>query len=189
MLAISVKTETGADRSRPTAAELAGLLRRIGGDGDHFVVVDRLPAEDQVYVQTWRDGDGPFRVAQAFAALGAEGLTARMDFTCCSRCGLGEMAAERAEGDRGFAFFHHQDTESAAEGHGLAVRYGSYADFEEASGEAPARQAPADERAEIGRAVAAALGEAGLSVRWDGDPDRVIEVTPLDWRKRLPAGA
>ncbi|MFG2291274.1 DUF6891 domain-containing protein [Streptomyces sp. NPDC048595] len=314
MLAISVRTETGADRSRPTAAELAGLLRRIGGDGDHFVVADRLPAEDQVFVQTWRDGDGPFRVehrdgaperhfaaraddaervaevfvdwarggqswrtaldwqpadlhstpgldpetraaaeeqarkgirsgfrtfhevargvcdafdpeetpvsldearrlvaglweerlaeqadwpevtdpdrvARAFAALGAEGLTARMDFTCCSRCGLGEIAAERAEGDRGFVFFHHQDTESAAEGHGLAVRYGSYADFGEASGEAPAGQAATDERAEIGRTVAAALGEAGLSVRWDGDPDRVIEVAPLDWRKRLPAGA
>ncbi|MFE1774889.1 DUF6891 domain-containing protein [Streptomyces sp. NPDC059008] len=314
MLAISVKTETGADGSRPTAAELAGLLRRIGGDGDHFVVAERLPAEDQVYVQTWRDGDGPFqvehrdggperhftartgdarrvaevfvdwardgeswrtaldwqpadlystpglapktraaaeeqarkgirsgfrpfhevaqsvcdafdaedtpvsleearrivaglweerlaeqaawpevtdadRIAQAFAALGAQGLTARMDFTCCSRCGIGEIAAERAEGDRGFVFFHHQDTEAAAAGHGLAVRYGAYADSGTASGEAPADTAPADERAEIGRTVAAALAEAGLPVRWEGDPDRVIEVAPLVWRKRLPVGA
>lgn len=307
MLAISVKTETGADRSRPTAAELEGLLRRIGADGDHFVVAERLPAEDQVYLQTWRDGDGAFqvehrdgaperhftaatddagrvvevfvdwarggeswrtaldwapadlystpgldpkaraaaeeqarkgirsgfrpfhevaqgvadafddvplsleearrivaglweerlaeqagwpevtdpdRVGQAFAALTAQGLTARMDFTCCSRCGLGEIAAERAEGDRGFVFFHHQDTESAASGHGLSVRYGAYAERGDGSDDAAA-----DERAGIGRTVVAALTEAGLPVRWDGDPDRVIEVAPLDWRKRLPTGA
>ncbi|MFD4948072.1 DUF6891 domain-containing protein, partial [Streptomyces sp. NPDC058409] len=37
----------------------------------------------------------------------------------------------------------------------------------------------------VGREVAAALGEAGLTVEWDGSPDRAIELTGLDWRKRL----
>ncbi|UZJ31680.1 DUF6891 domain-containing protein [Streptomyces endophytica] len=309
MLAISVKTESGADLSRPTAAELAGLLRRIGADGDHFAVVERLPDEDQVYVQTWRDGDGPFavehrdgaperhftastgdaervvevfldwarggqawrtaldwrpadlfstpgldpairaeaeeraragirsgfrafhqvvqdvrdgfdpaeaevsreearrivarlweerlaeqagwpevtdpdRVARAFAALADRGLTARMDFTCCSGCGLAEIGGQRAEGDRGFVFFHHQDTAAAAEGHGLSVRYGAYPGPGQDAGEVPSER-----RAEVGQAVAAALTEAGLPVRWDGDPDRVIDLAPLDWRKRLPTGA
>ncbi|WP_411138324.1 DUF6891 domain-containing protein [Streptomyces sp. C10] len=305
MLAITVTTETGPVRSRPAAEELTGLLRRIGADDDHFVVVGRCPDEAHVYVQTWRDGDGPFqveyrdgapeqhfrahsddpervvavfldwarggetwrtaldwqpadlyatpglapetraaaeerarqgirsgfrdfsqiaqdvcdsfdpedtpvspdearrivaglweerlaeqagwpevtdadRVARAFAALDSQGLTARMHFSCCSNCALGGIAAERADGDREFVFFHHQDTESAAAGHGLAVRYGAYAEDGEASGA---------DRAEVGRAVAAALSGAGLPVEWDGDPDRVIDVTPLDWRKRLPAGA
>ncbi|MEU8783289.1 hypothetical protein [Streptomyces sp. NPDC048637] len=89
MLAITVKTETetGPVRSRPAAAELAGLLRRTGPDDDPFVVVERCPEEAHAYVQTWRDDDGPFQVEYR-----------------------------------------------------------------------------------------------------DGSPDRVIDVTPLDWRKRLPAG-
>ncbi|MFI0709455.1 DUF6891 domain-containing protein [Streptomyces inhibens] len=317
MLAINVKTETGADHAHPTEAELTGLLRRIGADDDHFVVVERIPDEAHVYLQTWRDGSGPFRVeyrdggperhfsvetddveavvatfldwarggeawrtaldwrpadlystpgltpetraaaeeqarkdirsgfwnfhhvaqgvcdsfdpedtqvsldearrivaglweerlaeqaqwpevtdpdrvGRAFAALNAQGLTARMNFSCCSSCGLGEIGAERAEGDRGFVFFHYQDTESAAEGHGLAVRYGAYADAGEGAGEESAEgsgEASAEERAAVGRTVVAALAEAGLPVQWDGDPDRVIEVAPLDWRKRLPMGA
>lgn len=302
MLEISVTTESGPDRSRPSEGELAGLLRRIGADDDHFVVVERLPEEGQVFVQTWRDGDGPFavehrdggperhfraqsddaervvevfldwarggqdwrtaldwqradlyatpglnpetraaaegqarkdihggfrdfhqvvqgvrdsvgpeddpvsldearrivgglweerlaeqadwpevtdadRVAQAFDALNSQGLTARMHFSCCSTCARGEIAAERAAADRGFVFFHFQDTEAAAEGHGLSVRYGAYADTGEDSAEG---------RAGIGRAVVAAFTGAGLPAQWDGDPDRVIEVAPLDWRKRLP---
>ncbi|GES34149.1 hypothetical protein AB0G60_30995 [Streptomyces angustmyceticus] len=39
---------------------------------------------------------------------------------------------------------------------------------------------------DAGRAVVAAFAGAGLPARWDGDPDRVIEVAPLDRRRRLP---
>jgi len=38
------------------------LLRRIGADDDHFAIVERIPEEGHVFLQTWRDGDGPFRV-------------------------------------------------------------------------------------------------------------------------------
>ncbi|MFF2810446.1 DUF6891 domain-containing protein [Streptomyces sp. NPDC058000] len=300
MLAITVTTESGPALARPSADELAALLRRLGADGDHFAVVERIPGADHVFLQTWREGDGPFaveyrdggpdrhfraecadadavtdvflawargpeswrtaldwrpadlyatpgldpatraaaerqartdirsgfrtseevaqgvcdafdpdgtpvtleearrivaglweerlaeqaqwpretdpdRVARAFGALTAQGLTARMNFTCCSGCGLAEIGAERADGDRGFAFFHYQDTAAAADGYGLSVRYGAYAD----SGA---------EGAAVGRTVAAALTDAGLAVEWNGDPAKVIEVTPLQWRKRLPAG-
>ncbi|ARF59398.1 DUF6891 domain-containing protein [Streptomyces gilvosporeus] len=301
MLTITVQTETGPDLERPTEAELAALLRRIGADDDHFAVVERIPGEDQVFLQTWREGDGPFaveyrdggperhfsaectdadrviavfadwarggetwrtalewrpadlygtpglapetraeaeerarqqiragfwgfhqvaqgvcdvfdpadtpvsldearrivgglweerlaeqetwpevtdadRVAEAFAVLERQGLTARMNFTCCSGCGLAEIGGERTEGDHGFVFFHYQDTDAAADGGGLSVRYGAYADA-------------GRDRAEVGRTVAAALSGAGLPVEWDGSPDNVIEVTPLDWRKRLPTNA
>jgi hypothetical protein len=37
----------------------------------------------------------------------------------------------------------------------------------------------------VGHQVVAALGAAGLSAMWDGDPDTAIEVTPLTWHKRL----
>ncbi|MGW7579034.1 hypothetical protein [Streptomyces sp. NPDC054765] len=56
MLAISVKTETGPDRARPGEAELTGLLRRIGADGDRFVVAERFPEEAHMFVRTWRAG-------------------------------------------------------------------------------------------------------------------------------------
>ncbi|MER7988396.1 hypothetical protein ABTY53_22825 [Streptomyces noursei] len=251
MLAITVQTESGPALARPSAGELTALLRRIGGDDDHFAVVERIPGADQVFLQTWRAGAGPFatpgldpqtraaaeerartgirtgcwtaeevaqgvcdafdpdeapvtvgqarrivaqlwqerlaeqaqwpaetdpdRVARAFGALASQGLTALVNVTCCSGCALSEVAGERAEGDRGFAFFHHQDTAAAADGHGLSIRYGGYPD----SG--------ADSAA-IGRAVTAALADVGLPVVWDGDPTKVIEVTPLRWHKRLPAG-
>ncbi|WP_286260476.1 DUF6891 domain-containing protein [Streptomyces graminofaciens] len=35
------------------------------------------------------------------------------------------------------------------------------------------------------RVVVAALGTAGLSTQWDGNPDKAIEVRALTWRKRL----
>ncbi|MFE3651888.1 hypothetical protein ACFXO2_29480 [Streptomyces sp. NPDC059152] len=60
MLAITVATESGPAPTRPSADELAALLRRIGADGDHFAVAERIPGADQVFLQTWREGDGPF---------------------------------------------------------------------------------------------------------------------------------
>lgn len=65
-----------------------------------------------------------------------------------------------------------QGTESAAAGHGLTLYYGG---FDES----------AETAAAVGREVAAVLGEAGLTVEWDGSADRAIELTGLDWRKRL----
>ncbi|MFJ9408425.1 DUF6891 domain-containing protein [Streptomyces sp. NPDC101393] len=301
MLEITVKTGSGTLLTRPTEAEAAALVGRIGGDDDHFLVAERIPEQRQTFVQTWRDGTEPFaveyrdggpdrhfgattadpvrvaevfaswargteswrtaldwrpadlvstpglspetralaeeqarkdirsglrdfqriaqgvrdhfdpavtpvspdearrivadlweerleeqqqgpevtdadRVAGAFAALDTQGLTARMDFGCCGTCGTGEIGHERAEGDHGFVFFHHQDTDALVAGQGLAVRYGAY----EESGQ---------DRAEVGRAVVAALAGVGLPVQWDGNPDNVISVSPLDWRKRLPTGA
>lgn len=304
MLQITVRTESGPDPVRMSAAELTALLARIGAEGDHFVVLERIPEAPAEFLQTWRDGtDGPYqveyrdgspdrhfateltdpdevaalflswargedawrtargwepvdlhstpgldaetrataeeaarrrirtgfwtyeevaqgvrdhfdpaertvtadearrivlgpwqerlaeqetwpevtdadRVARAFAALRAAGITARMNFSCCGRCGAGEIGAERAEGDHGFAFFHHQDAEAAAEGHGLDIRYGAHGD--------PGSE-PDDARdAAVGQEIVKELTNAGLPVEWDWDPNRTIRVTPLDWRKRLP---
>ncbi|QMU74663.1 hypothetical protein GXW83_01565 [Streptacidiphilus sp. PB12-B1b] len=37
----------------------------------------------------------------------------------------------------------------------------------------------------IGREAVAAIEATGLPVEWDGDPERAITITPLDWRRRL----
>jgi hypothetical protein len=75
-------------------------------------------------------------------------------------------ARQEAEWDAG------QCTRSAAEGHGLTLYYGGFDDS-------------AQTTTTVGHQVVAALGAAGLSAQWDGDPDQAIAVTPLTWRKRL----
>lgn len=134
-------------------------------------LVDRLWVERVAEQETWEGITGPERVGRAFEALEARGITARENFTCCRSCGTSEIGAER-EDARGFVFFHSQGTEGAAAGHGLVLLYGGF-------------DGSADTTAAVGREVVAALGEAGLSTEWDGDPARSITVAPLVWRRRL----
>ena len=119
----------------------------------------------------WPEVTDPDRVRWAFTALAAQGITARANFECCSRCAISVIGEEAAEGDRGFVFFHQQDTAHAAEGGALSIRYGQY-------------NGTREQNASVGRAVSEALGEAGVRVEWAGDPGQVISV-PLEWRKRV----
>ncbi|MCD9874281.1 DUF6891 domain-containing protein [Streptomyces guryensis] len=135
-------------------------------------LVDRLWMERVTEQAAWVGTTDPERLTAAFEALNARGITGRENFTCCRSCGTAEIGGERAEGDRGFVYFHTQCTESAAAGRGLMLLYGRFDGSEQTT-------------AAVGREVVAALGAAGLSVMWDGDPDTAIEVTPLTWRKRL----
>ncbi|MFF7336834.1 DUF6891 domain-containing protein [Streptomyces sp. NPDC008163] len=135
-------------------------------------LVERLWLERVEEQRGWTDVTDPERLERAFARLDRGGITARENFTCCRSCGMSEIAEAGREDARGFVFFHGQGTESAAAGHGLALYYGGF-------GDSPERTAA------VGREVVAALGEAGLTVEWDGSPDKAIELTGLDWRKRL----
>src|SRR5262249_2311741 len=92
----------------------------------------------------WPETTGPDRVTAAFRELSAAGIVAREDFTCCQSCGLAEIGAEVPDDEkpRGYAFYHHQDAQGAAEGGGLFIAYGLF-------GQPPT--------AEIGREVADSL--------------------------------
>ncbi|GAA2392807.1 DUF6891 domain-containing protein [Streptomyces coeruleofuscus] len=59
-LAIKVKTESGQTHARIPARRLRELVERIGGDDDHFLVVQRIPDRPLVFIQTARDGDGAY---------------------------------------------------------------------------------------------------------------------------------
>ncbi|MBV2153712.1 hypothetical protein [Kitasatospora sp. SUK 42] len=120
------------------------------------------------------------RLGSAFDLLEDQGIVAAMDFTCCSGCGYAEIGGEADEDSRGFVFFHQQDTEAAAAGRGLMLRYGGFRTGEE-SDEVSERRT-----VEIGRAVVAALEMVGLPVEWDGSPHTAIRVAPLEWLNRLP---
>ncbi|MEU3652758.1 helix-hairpin-helix domain-containing protein [Streptomyces sp. NPDC032161] len=135
-------------------------------------LVERLWLERVEEQRGWSDLTDADRLERAFAALDERGITAREHFSCCRACGLGEIYDAGHEDARGFVFFHLQCTESAAAGQGLSLYYGGFDESEETT-------------TAVGREVAAALEGAGLTVKWDGSPDRAIELFPLDWRKRL----
>ncbi|TXS42625.1 DUF6891 domain-containing protein [Streptomyces sp. OR43] len=135
-------------------------------------LVERVWLERVEEQRHWPEVTDPDRLERAFAVLDGRGITARENFACCRSCGTGEIRGEGREDARGFVFFHVQGTDGAVTGRRLMLYYGGF-----------------DESAEtttaVGREVAAVLGEAGLTVEWDGSPDRAIELTDLDWRKRL----
>ncbi|MCC9306229.1 hypothetical protein LN042_03740 [Kitasatospora sp. RB6PN24] len=60
MLDIVVQTENWERHVRVSAEELAGLVRRIGGDGDRFLVIQRIPDLPDVYAQVWHETGGGY---------------------------------------------------------------------------------------------------------------------------------
>ncbi|MGC5009361.1 DUF6891 domain-containing protein [Streptosporangium sp. DT93] len=60
MLAITVLTEGGHRHVRPDAGELAGLVGRIGGRDDRFLVVQRIPDLPGVFVQVWHEDEDDY---------------------------------------------------------------------------------------------------------------------------------
>lgn len=125
---------------------------------------------------TWPPVTDCDRLDEAFAELETRGIVARQDFSCCGTCGAAEIleemegAAAAGVAVRGYVFYHAQDTESAVEGHGLCLSYGTGADDE---GGALA----------IGREIVAVLARHGLAPAWDGRWGQRITL-PLDWKRR-----
>jgi hypothetical protein len=118
------------------------------------------------------------RLDSAFAKLEEAGIVSRQNFSCCGMCGVTEMYREivrmrkRGQEVRGYTFYHVQDTESAMEGDGLHLNYGSILPGEKAA-------------LSIGHDVAAGIRAEGLKVEWDGTWGKRIGVQ-LDWKRRLP---
>ncbi len=55
-----MQTEDGERHVRVSAEELAGLARRIGGEGDRFLVVQRIPDRPDVFAQVWHESGGGY---------------------------------------------------------------------------------------------------------------------------------
>ncbi|MQY11139.1 hypothetical protein SRB5_12530 [Streptomyces sp. RB5] len=62
MLGIRVESEVGEHVLRPTDEAFRELVRRIGGDGDKFLVVERVDAEENVYIQVWHEAGGNYQL-------------------------------------------------------------------------------------------------------------------------------
>ncbi|MGW5176005.1 DUF6891 domain-containing protein [Streptomyces sp. NPDC004082] len=62
MLEIVVRTEGARRHVRVSAEELTGLVRRIGGGGDRFLVLQRIPDLPDVFAQVWHEDGGDYTV-------------------------------------------------------------------------------------------------------------------------------
>ena len=60
MLDIVVKTENWQRHVRLSADELTGLVRRIGGKDDHFLVLQRIPDLPDAFAQVWHKTGGDY---------------------------------------------------------------------------------------------------------------------------------
>lgn len=198
-----------------TFAEICETVRGcVEGADEHPALGRRV---DALVRQVWRErlkeqkrwerpGDY-LRVAAAFADLEQRSMVARMNFTCCVRCGTVEIDDERTPADPpmdgwypwqqwAYTFFHMQDA-ALLEDEPTDLRL-SYGSFRPAPGTDPALVAVAREGdqtarqeivthtdAVVGRMVVEALEAQGLAVAWDGDTSHRIRVTDVVWRKPL----
>jgi hypothetical protein len=125
---------------------------------------------------TWPAVTDCDRLDKALAELEQHGIVARQNFSDCGTCGVAEIGDEidatRKKGRevRGYVFYHMQDTESAADGHGLYLNYGSV---------------DRDEKADLKVAAEAveSLQRQGLETSWNGSIEQRIGVK-LDWKRR-----
>lgn len=124
-------------------------------------------------------GEGDYeRMKRAFAALEADGVVCREDYTCCMTCGSAQIwdeiktMLENGTMVNGYVFFHQQDTERAVDGGGVYFAYGATDDGDDAS-------------VAIGQRLADALGAQGLEVEWDGSIHKRIGLK-LNWFRPLP---
>ena len=140
-------------------------LEGVGPEDLRTWLVDLLTREFDAHL-AWQEGlggesDGD-RLTRAFAELNARAIVAREDFSCCRRCGLGEIRSEDHDGEgeaRGYVFYHRQDT----------GRRPLYLAYDTPDGSDASMTALGDE-------VVAVLAEHGLTVEWDRDPGVRIAV-------------
>lgn len=175
----------------PEMALEASIRLVTGGEVCSYEVREMAAAEFSSAVAdreadqaTWPDETDCDRLDSAFEELNAIGIMARHHRWCCSGCGRKSIEREFArlggvwDGTRiiGYAFYHMQDTESAVEGLGLCLDYGS---TEPASSD----QAYKVNALQIGESVRHVLKMHGLKVEWDGSIASRIQVK-VDWKRR-----
>lgn len=163
--------------------------------------VDAVLAARRLQLQAMT-GPGTYqRVQRAFDDLAAQGVVARMNFTCCQTCGHAEIGGERVDQtsphEWGYTFFHQQDAQRlATEGEDLFLAYGTFGPAPGLDPDLRARADSGDEAAQqeamaisqllAGRVVVQALRAQGLEVDWDDDTGRRIQVGVGVWDKPLP---
>ncbi|MBY0312359.1 MAG: hypothetical protein K2W85_09840 [Phycisphaerales bacterium] len=124
------------------------------------------------------------RLDASFEELNAIGIMARHDWWCCNTCGSAAMPDEYARlgglwGGTpivGYVFYHRQQTESAVEGGGIFLGYGT-TDFVSTDEEYQERSV------RIAHMAQKVFESHELAVTWDGTFERKLFVD-LRWQRR-----
>ncbi|CAM5604313.1 DUF6891 domain-containing protein [Streptomyces chartreusis] len=61
-LAVKVQTEHGETYVRPSEQQLSDLVHRLGGRGDHWLVMQRIPDVPDVFAQVWHERGGDYQL-------------------------------------------------------------------------------------------------------------------------------
>jgi hypothetical protein len=142
--------------------------------------IKRLTAEALAAHQAEQARWGPTtdcdRLDAAFAALNAEGIVAKQDFSCCNNCGFAEIwdeveEAEKRQSVEGYVFYHLQATERAIKTGQLLMAYGCIEDDPEAF-------------QRVGIKIVAELRRFALNASWGGTAGHPIVVEDIVWRRR-----
>ncbi|MBN8607966.1 MAG: hypothetical protein J0L81_13705 [Caulobacterales bacterium] len=116
------------------------------------------------------------RLDEAFSRLDSVGICAVQNAGYTSSDGHEEveLALDQRGRDRchGYCFFHGQDLERAIDGHGLMLAFGDLRDDVKRS-------------ASVAQQVCSEMRAAGFAVQWNGDVGQRIEITSIDWKRRL----
>jgi hypothetical protein len=123
--------------------------------------------------------DGAFELMTEF------GLLARQRFECCSGCAgsaLANLLIKAIDEDgldpdsvKGAVFYHAQDAERLDEGKPFSLRFGPVELYRDGA----LWMTVGGSAEEIGGLACQCLHAAGCTFKWDGDPDKTIEV--LTW--------
>jgi hypothetical protein len=150
------------------------------GRDDLQLDIKRLVAEELSAHHAEEVGWGPTtdcdHLDSAFAALNAQGIVARQNFSCCNNCGFTEIwdEVEKEEEQHpveGYVFYHLQCTEEAIRTGQLLMAYGSVEEDPQAF-------------LEVANKIVAELRNAGLNASWGGTDCHPIVVDGLVWRRR-----
>jgi len=142
--------------------------------------IKRFTSEAIAAHQSQQAGWGPTtdcdRLDEAFAALNAQSVVARQDFSCCNNCGFTEIWTEVEEAEKlhpveGYVFYHLQCTERAIKTGQLFMAYGCVEDELEAF-------------QRVGTKIVAELRRVGLDASWGGTPGHPIVIEGMVWRRR-----
>ena len=100
-------------------------------------VTAELLSAHQEEQKTWEAVTDCDRLDNAFAALNAQGIVARQNFSCCNTCGHTDIWEEIEEEEekqpvQGYLFYHVQSTDNAVEAGMLYLTYGSVEEKEQA---------------------------------------------------------
>ena len=136
------------------------------------------------------------RTTAAFEELNANGVVARMDFSCCGTCASGEIWDERDDSRhwKGYVYFHQQDTDRLVEDGKTHIGYGAFPPekFDEAAYDAlseDAREAlyAADVTLLLDGEVFPVLRRHGIEPVWDRNLGTRVLLENADWYAPIEA--